>query len=421
MSQPFYRAFEDRYRGARSIIKARLNVYLDFLAPLKTLPQPALALDLGCGRGEWLELLAEQGIDACGIDLDMGMLEGCLELGLRAKQADALGSMRSQADSSLALVSAFHLVEHLPFEHVQEILVEAGRVLMPGGLLILETPNPENLSVGATSFYLDPSHERPLPPALLDFAVEFAGFNRHKIVRLQEEPRLHTNVAVDLLDVLQGVSPDYAIVAQKDASPGILKRFDAAFDASYGTTLEVLARRYEHEQQHQFSDIGHALERLTSAHQELQATTESRHEQINGRLQQLEQRGAQLEQRIIDILQSRSWRITAPLRWCTNLMRKLRQARREKRLLSALRWRAGNVVMLVVHAIMRHRWLKRCILQVLERRPGLRAKLKYYIFNTSIAPAPMSHSGSELSPREQEVYQQLQWALDAKKTDAHSY
>lgn len=429
MSTSFYRAFEDRYRGERSIIKQRLSAYLDFLAPLEALPQPLTALDLGCGRGEWLELLAEQGIPASGVDLDSGMLEGCLERGLTVRQADAIGYLREQPDSSLALISAFHLVEHLPYDLVQEMLMQAKRVLMPGGLLILETPNPENLSVGASSFYLDPSHERPIPPPLLDFTVEFAGFKRHKIVRLQEDPRLHTSAAINLLDVLQGVSPDYAIVAQKDADADVLRGFDTAFDVSYGTTLELMAQRYEQQNQQQFFDIHRAMQYAASSQQALNVSNEERQARINQRFEQLEwlsaqqelhiakleHRGAELEQRIIDILQSRSWRITAPMRWCSTQLAWLARARREKRLLSAVRRRTANVASRLAHAMLRRPWLKRCILQLLERHPQLRTKLKSFLFNTVHATAPVPAPNNELSPREQHIYQRLQQALDARK------
>ena len=113
----------------------------------------------------------------------------------------------------------------------------------------METPNPENLTVGATSFYLDPTHLHPLPPLLLSFATEHAGFARAKIVRLQEEPHLHTGAALGLINVLEGVSPDYAVVAQKaaapaDASTGVLTAFDPVFERDFGLGLGTLAQSF---------------------------------------------------------------------------------------------------------------------------------------------------------------------------------
>ena len=258
----FYRAFEDRYRGSREAITARLHAYDAFIAPLAALYQPAGALDLGCGRGEWLELLGQAGFDAGGVDLDEGMLAACRERHLRVATADAVASLRALPDASLALVSAFHLVEHIPFGMVQQMIEEALRVLRPGGLLIMETPNPENLVVGASSFYMDPSHLRPLPPNLLAFAVEHAGFARHAVLRLQEAPQLHGGAPIELMTVLDGVSPDYSVVAQKAGAPEPLARFDAPFGAGYGVDLATLARRYEAQEAHHRFEIHSALGRV---------------------------------------------------------------------------------------------------------------------------------------------------------------
>jgi SAM-dependent methyltransferase len=246
----FYRAFEDRYRGSRELIKERQRAYLPFVAPLAGPADEtaAVALDLGCGRGEWLELLGEHGFAARGVDLDDGMLAACRERGLAVETADAIGALRALADDSVAVVSAFHLVEHLPFEAVQELVAQSLRVLRPGGLLTMETPNPENPTVGACNFYLDPSHERPLPPLLLSFTAEHAGFGRVKVVRLQEDPQLHTAAAIRLINVLAGASPDYGVVAQKTAPADVLAPFDQPFGREYGIGIGELAQRFEDDQ-----------------------------------------------------------------------------------------------------------------------------------------------------------------------------
>lgn len=160
MSSDFYRAFEDKFRGAREVIKARLKVYLPFIKPLKDIYPDASAVDLGCGRGEWLELLAENGFSAQGVDLDDGMLAACRELGLRVQTGEAVAFLKSLPDQSQAVISGFHLAEHIPFDDLQALVEESLRVLRPAGVLILETPNPENIVVGTSSFYLDPTHRK---------------------------------------------------------------------------------------------------------------------------------------------------------------------------------------------------------------------------------------------------------------------
>jgi hypothetical protein len=109
----------------------------------------------------------------------------------------------------------------------------------------METPNPENLVVATSGFYMDPSHLRPIPPMLLEFAVEFSGFERFKVVRLQESQHLHEATQIELINVLNGVSPDYSVVAQKSGEPEQMAAFDAVFGTSFGLELPALAQRYE--------------------------------------------------------------------------------------------------------------------------------------------------------------------------------
>ena len=184
MSKDFYRQFEDRHRGSRELILSRLQAYLPFITPLQQSYDAPLAIDLGCGRGEWLELITQAGFIATGVDLDEQMLLACHERGLTVQCQDAINALKNLPSDSQMLVSGFHLAEHLLFSDLQELVKEAFRVLKTGGLLILETPNPENIVVGSSNFYLDPSHHHPLPPLLLSFLPEFYGFDRVKVLLL---------------------------------------------------------------------------------------------------------------------------------------------------------------------------------------------------------------------------------------------
>jgi len=443
MSLPFYRAFEDRYRGARDVIKQRLRAYVPFIAPL-LLDQPgAVALDLGCGRGEWLELLGEIGYRAQGIDLDDGMLAACRERGLDVETADALAALRARPDASVALVSAFHLVEHIPFELVRELVTEALRVLRPGGLLIMETPNPENLVVGASSFYMDPSHLRPLPPALLAFAAEHAGYARHKIVRLQEDPALYNDPQLGLINVLEGPSPDYSVVAQKAAAPDAMAALDPAFGADYGIALAPLAQRYEQQQADERALVHRALQRIDARVDEarseaataaaalreqaaqlgqqqaqhiqqaqlaqliqqeqqtqLMQQAQQRLEQLEQRLQAAEARAEQMGQRVVDLLSSSSWRLTAPLRYASALARRLPGG--IKRRLRAVLRRGGQ-------AVLRRPALKRLARAALRPLPGLQARLYTLLLDHPAMPAALieAEAPGQLSPRAARAYHEL--------------
>lgn len=245
MSAGFYKALEDRHRGSRDLIKSRLRVYYPFVRPFLELDDNATAVDLGCGRGEWLEVIREIGLTrAVGVDVDEEMMAPAREQGLNIVTGDAVGYLQSLSDASQLVVSAFHLVEHLDFPDVQALFEEAYRVIAPGGLLILETPNPENLIVGTTNFYVDPTHKRPMPPPLLQFLAEHYGFARIKVVRLQGHQSTESfGQRAQLQDVLFGVSHDYAVVAQKKGLED--ERLDAAFAAEFGVDLEAAAKEYD--------------------------------------------------------------------------------------------------------------------------------------------------------------------------------
>jgi O-antigen chain-terminating methyltransferase len=181
LGEAAYLGFEDRFRGSRDEITARLAHYLPLVEQARTATGSAPVLDLGCGRGEWLELLTNRGMAARGADSNSRMVESCRERKLDVTRADALEFLAAVPDASCAAVTAIHVVEHLPLDVLERLLGESLRVLKPGGALILETPNPKNLVVGAAKFYVDPSHHRPLYPDTLAFFVEKAGFSRTEL------------------------------------------------------------------------------------------------------------------------------------------------------------------------------------------------------------------------------------------------
>jgi O-antigen chain-terminating methyltransferase len=142
------------------------------------------ALDLGCGRGEWLELLGDEGLHAAGVDSNRVFVHECVGRGLHVTESDMLSFLRDVPSASVGIVTGFHVVEHVPLEPLLAILDETVRVLKPGGVAIFETPNPANLMVGANTFYYDPTHRHPLPSPLLKFLVEARGLSRAEILPL---------------------------------------------------------------------------------------------------------------------------------------------------------------------------------------------------------------------------------------------
>jgi O-antigen chain-terminating methyltransferase len=382
MSYVFYRAFEDRHRGSRELIKRRLTAYLPFVEPLLDHYPAAAAVDLGCGRGEWLEVLAGLGFNPVGIDLDTGMLSACHELGLAVEQSDAIAYLAALSDESQVVVSAFHVVEHITFDQLRTLITEALRVLKPGGTLIMETPNPENIVVATRNFYLDPTHLRPIPPELLSFVPEYYGFKRVKTIRLQESKELMQCETPSLLDVFQGVSPDYAVVAQKDAVPLIIGATAMAFNSEYGLTFETLSARYDNATQLKIQQAENKAQQAGTKAQQAEVfaqqaeskaqqaeskaqqaesiaqQAESKAQQAESKAQQAETKAQQAEafaqqaetlgQRSFAqtqaLLNSTSWRITAPLRSISGAVRRLASAIRERRLVSGIKRRLRTVI-----------------------------------------------------------------------------
>ncbi|MDP2804935.1 MAG: class I SAM-dependent methyltransferase, partial [Gallionellaceae bacterium] len=291
MTDNFYTAFEHRYRGSRELIMSRLRVYLPFVESLREFYGSGDTIDLGCGRGEWLELLQNSGFTSQGVDLDEGMLASCRDLGLNVRTHDAIEFIKELPDCSQAVVSGFHLAEHLPFSSLQILIQEALRVLKPGGILILETPNPENITVGTEKFYLDPTHLRPIPSQFLSFMVEHAGFKRSKVLRLQEPTGLANESSLILLSVLNGVSPDYAVLAQKAGTHEIEAATAAAFEIEYGLSLETLANNYDRQLKTFIQQVDAVARQADARSQQADA----RSQQADARSQQADARSQQAD------------------------------------------------------------------------------------------------------------------------------
>jgi len=214
----FYAELEQAFRGSRDEIKSRVAVYLPLLEEAAAGNAAWPVLDLGCGRGEWLEVLREHGLQATGIDTSDASCAECRERGLDVVQADALAYISALPDACLGAVSGMHIAEHLPFEQLLELTRQCVRVLLPGGVLILETPNPGNVLVATNSFYLDPTHRNPIPAALLKLLLESQGLDRVEILELTRYPRQWSSVESEvdryLVANLFGAE-DYAAIGRK--------------------------------------------------------------------------------------------------------------------------------------------------------------------------------------------------------------
>jgi SAM-dependent methyltransferase len=222
-----YVGFEQRFRGDFDEVRTKLQArYLDVLR------DAGPVLDIGCGRGEMLQLLADNGIDAYGIDLDANVVADAAASGLEVRRGDALAHLESVAPGSLGAIVSTQVVEHLEFGALLRLLDLAVTRLRPGGVFIAETPNPASLIVLAYSYILDPTHVRPLHPSLMSFLCEAAGYRDIQVRFFSPAEHLwlahvdgdgstplvaQVNDAFDKLNAFLFGPQDYAVIARTPA------------------------------------------------------------------------------------------------------------------------------------------------------------------------------------------------------------
>lgn len=173
-----YGRFAERFRGSEEYVREKQRFYLPYFAGRRQV------LDVGCGRGEFLELMREAGVPARGIDLSSESVELCRQKKLQVERADLFAYLTGLPDRSLDGIFNAQVIEHLPPERIPEMIGLCAAKLGPGGLLAIETPNPECLAIFASHFYLDPTHTRPCPAPLLSFYMEEYGLGIIEVQKL---------------------------------------------------------------------------------------------------------------------------------------------------------------------------------------------------------------------------------------------
>jgi SAM-dependent methyltransferase len=191
-----YVGFEDQFRGSSEDIRERVTEYLPLFQGARDV------LDIGCGRGEFLALLRDQGIAARGIDINGAMVDVCRQQGLDAAEADALTYLRAQPDGSLGGLFAAQVVEHLEPRYLTALIDAAFDKLRPGSPIVLETINPACWFAFFESYIRDITHVRPIHPDTLTYLLIATGF-QHVDVRYRAPYPEH--------DKLQAVAPHAAL------------------------------------------------------------------------------------------------------------------------------------------------------------------------------------------------------------------
>ena len=208
--------FQARFGGDEPVIRRQSERFLELFRGRSRV------LDLGSGRGTFLELMRDSGIGAYGVDLDARMIETARSRGLDVREADALEHLRALEPASIDGLYARHLAEHVLPGELVAMLRECRRVLAPGSPVVFVTPNPRTLSVGAHTFWLDPGHVRPIPPDLFRFYLEVEGFEDVDLVtfepsegeRLREEGDDAARHNARLLNEVLFGDRDYAVIGR---------------------------------------------------------------------------------------------------------------------------------------------------------------------------------------------------------------
>lgn len=219
-----YESFENHFRGTEEEIRAKQEEYLPYIK------KGSRVIDLGSGRGEFLELLKENGFDACGVERYEKFATETAKRGLNVICADAIEYIKQLEDESVGTITSFQVAEHLDTVQLIELIITAYEKLEKGGVLIMETPNPRCLSIYTNSFYLDSTHTKPIHPKAMEYYAEVAGFSHistlyTKSSRVPYELPLipegtfgdsqKYNDGISLLSDLIWGSQDYALIAKK--------------------------------------------------------------------------------------------------------------------------------------------------------------------------------------------------------------
>jgi 2-polyprenyl-3-methyl-5-hydroxy-6-metoxy-1,4-benzoquinol methylase len=167
-----YFLFEQQFRGTRSAIKERQTFYLPYFQSKE------LVLDIGCGRGEFIELLIENGVKVKGIDLNQDMVDFCREKGFDVERINVFDYLSTVNDNTFDGIFMAQVVEHLSTDELLNVVSMIYRVLKPGGLFVVETINVQSVYAMSNWFYLDPTHVKPVHPETLKFFLKQCGFKQ---------------------------------------------------------------------------------------------------------------------------------------------------------------------------------------------------------------------------------------------------
>ena len=214
MGSDYYLDFENKFRGDREKIFNIFSSYeplIEIAIEGKNLP---ILIDVGCGRGEWLQRCQKKFYKSIGIESDNYMVKICRDNGLSVIEGDAIHELSQFDNDSISVITIFHVIEHLEFHKLQKLIFECQRILQDDGVLIMETPSIDNLIVSSKTFYVDHTHINPINPDSISFLLEKSGFSNVKYYYINGGP-LQDAHPLKITRIFNGVAQDLCVISTK--------------------------------------------------------------------------------------------------------------------------------------------------------------------------------------------------------------
>ena len=274
----YYLDFENKFRGDRNKIIQKFNCYDDLIDLILKQNPSANLLDIGCGRGEWLQKCRDKFHNCIGIEFDKNMIKVCIDNGLNVQEGEAVKTLSHFKSGSVSVITIFHMIEHLKHENLVQLINQCQRVLSDDGILIMETPSIDNIIVSTKSFYIDHTHINPINPEAISFHIEKAGFFNVQYFYINGGPLADAS-HLKITRILNGVAQDLLIIATKTQSQSDLINNDSKWKSclnigkntleatidfdlkleSYINNYEDLKKKYKKEFETKVSQYNHEI------------------------------------------------------------------------------------------------------------------------------------------------------------------
>jgi len=380
-----YFEFEELHRGSEELIKKRLEFYLPLLKLYRERFDRPKLLDIGCGRGEFLEIAKSEGFEVEGVEINKIYVEMCSNKGLKVYYSDGLNFLKDIPDNHYHVISLIHVIEHLEFDYLLELLSETYRVLEKGGFLILETPYTKNPIVGLYNFWLDPTHKRPIHEEFIKFVGYRIGFTYIDTIGINLE---YLKSQPDLTDIFFSSAPDLSIILIKKTTDDVLlnslKKAIEEIKKRASIGFEILLGYYDNELKTFKENIKWRLEGHEKRFGEYEwrlEENERRSGEYDELIRNLTERINYLEALFMTIYNSKVWR----------LYRALSMIKRSFKNFPRI------FALYLYRKIEKNNTLYKFLRDNINRNPKLKARLKKFLFQESFMIEPQEVTETKYS------------------------